>query len=242
MSDTSIQINWTQNAIKDGTDLLNYTYGLTNIDLNGTALTILPFLINDDVGHGQSVVTFSMNKVDCLNLLRHAAVSHLNKKNELIPGIDTARHVSVYDCDMARLMAIYASDIRGGAPVGQGYVLQPEDVRTLLQNDQWVLSVIGSKLHEAGYKGEFHTLIGVPLIADDLDEHNRFIVPNRNQLSSQCSLNILEPNQIPSLGPETPGGIDQVSVVEKEDKTMTYLAVGGIAALAGVGIYYMAKK
>jgi len=199
---------------------------VTTINLHGgDATCVIPFAIPSSEPNMTMIVTMTMKSSELITVLSTAAASALNL-GASFPGGKTE-----YDCDVASLMALYASWTRSGMDVGQGYVVGPSDVYNLLAQDPWTQGQINAALTQQGGFEGISGNNGLPLIRKD---YGSFLTPASETLKAKCGFaDVGDPTTVPPTG-----GMDQV--VYKKDDGYGWKLWAGIAA-AGVATAILLK-
>ena len=202
-----------------------------NINLyGGEGLCVVPFAVQDIDGF--TTVYIYMNSSELVNQLCVAAIAAM-------PGVITAENpfpfTGKYDVSTARLMAMYASMARGGASIGNYYIVGPEDVNNLLAVDPDTQAMVNNVLNAQGYDASGNN--GVPVIVRG---HGPFVVPTKNDLGLPAS-EVVDYNDVPLPNPVP--GVTPV-VASASDYGSGWWLYGAVVAagLAAWGIVSMTKK
>lgn len=206
-------------VLSDGNQLMAAAQSTVVNLVTSSAPSLIVFAVPAEEPGTFTTVSVSMTSSELINALDAAAVRAMN-----VPNYE--QYNGKYDINTARLMSVYGSWIRGGADVGEYYIIGQQDVYNLLAQDpsfqQLINSVSGKN--------------GIPLVQEGV---GTFLAPSKDAFSDQVPLDsVVTYDEVEK--PE--GGYDFTGA--GEDDMSKWWLWGGIAAagVVGYGLFSMVKK
>lgn len=218
------------NPIADGNVMLTWAQSTVVNLANPSAPSSVNFAVPYSEPGTYTIVNVTMESEELINALIGAAALALNL------GDSFSSRPGVYNADVARLMALYASWTRGGTDVGDYYILGPIDVYNLLAQDPAVQEIwVNATLNASGYEG-VSGLNGIPLVQQGISQ---FLAPDKDAFKAQLppGSKVTGVEDLPN-----PEGLETVGAGEKEESK--WWLYGGIAAagVAAYTVYAMTKR
>jgi hypothetical protein len=165
-----------------------------------------------------------------ISILQDSAATELEAASGMKPGELGAIVNGVYDCDCAKLMAMYAAYTRQ-QKVGDAYILSVSDVYNILARSYSLQGNINQTLMDSGYGGPITGYNAIPL----MDGTSTYVPPSPN---CGAGAKVINGNDLPPVG-----GLNLVGASEDDGESKWWL-LGGVAAagLAGYTVFRMMKR